>query len=258
MRVWPGQPYPARRDLGRGGRQLRPVLRARHQGGTVPVRFARRDEGSASHRTCPSTPTRSGTPTCPTSSPASSTATASTAPTSRQKGHRFNPHKLLLDPYAKAIGRDLHWDDALFGYKIGDPDGRPVVRRARQRALRPAGGRRRHGLHLGRRPAAAHALAQDAHLRAARQGLHQAPSRRAREAARHLRRRGLRGGHPAPAQPGRHRRRTDAGPSPRRRPPPGREGPDATTGATTRWPSSPRTCATPPGTRRGSRCRSSR
>jgi glycogen operon protein len=37
------------------------------------------------------------------------------------KGHRFNPHKLLLDPYAKAIGRDLHWDDALFGYKIGDP-----------------------------------------------------------------------------------------------------------------------------------------
>jgi glycogen operon protein len=37
------------------------------------------------------------------------------------KGHRFNPRKLILDPYAKAIGRDLRWDDALFGYKIGDP-----------------------------------------------------------------------------------------------------------------------------------------
>jgi glycogen operon protein len=37
------------------------------------------------------------------------------------KGHRFNPNKLLLDPYAKAIGRDLRWDDSLFGYKIGDP-----------------------------------------------------------------------------------------------------------------------------------------
>ncbi len=37
------------------------------------------------------------------------------------KGHRFNPHKVLLDPYAKAIGRDLKWDDSLFGYKIGDP-----------------------------------------------------------------------------------------------------------------------------------------
>jgi glycogen operon protein len=37
------------------------------------------------------------------------------------KGHRFNPNKLLLDPYAKAIGRDLRWDDSLFGYKLGDP-----------------------------------------------------------------------------------------------------------------------------------------
>src|SRR5262245_30307873 len=36
------------------------------------------------------------------------------------KGHRFNHHKVVLDPYAKAIGRDLKWDDSLFGYKIGD------------------------------------------------------------------------------------------------------------------------------------------
>src|SRR5207237_9793246 len=36
-------------------------------------------------------------------------------------GHRFNHHKVLLDPYAKAIGRDLHWEDNLFGYRIGDP-----------------------------------------------------------------------------------------------------------------------------------------
>ena len=39
------------------------------------------------------------------------------------KGHRFNAHKVLLDPYAKAIGRDLTWNDAAFGYKIGDPAG---------------------------------------------------------------------------------------------------------------------------------------
>jgi glycogen operon protein len=37
------------------------------------------------------------------------------------KGVRFNGNKLLLDPYAKAIGRDLTWDDSLFGYKVGDP-----------------------------------------------------------------------------------------------------------------------------------------
>lgn len=37
------------------------------------------------------------------------------------KGHRFNANKIVLDPYAKAIGRDLRWDDSLFGYAIGDP-----------------------------------------------------------------------------------------------------------------------------------------
>jgi isoamylase len=37
-------------------------------------------------------------------------------------GHRFNPAKLLLDPYAKAITRGVRWSDALFGYRVGDPD----------------------------------------------------------------------------------------------------------------------------------------
>jgi glycogen operon protein len=36
-------------------------------------------------------------------------------------GHRFNPNKIVLDPYAKLIGRDLCWCDAMFGYTIGDP-----------------------------------------------------------------------------------------------------------------------------------------
>jgi len=39
-----------------------------------------------------------------------------------KQGQRFNPHKVVLDPYAKAIGRDLRWDDALFGYTIGHAD----------------------------------------------------------------------------------------------------------------------------------------
>jgi glycogen operon protein len=38
-----------------------------------------------------------------------------------EKGHRFNPNKVLLDPYAKAIGRDLVWSDTMFGYRVGDP-----------------------------------------------------------------------------------------------------------------------------------------
>jgi len=35
------------------------------------------------------------------------------------EGHRFNPHKLLLDPYAKNIVGSVRWSDALFGYTIG-------------------------------------------------------------------------------------------------------------------------------------------
>ncbi len=37
-----------------------------------------------------------------------------------EKGLRFNHNKLLLDPYAKAIGREITWDDSLYGYRIGD------------------------------------------------------------------------------------------------------------------------------------------
>ncbi|MGH9204604.1 MAG: glycogen debranching protein, partial [Vicinamibacterales bacterium] len=36
-------------------------------------------------------------------------------------GHRFNPAKLLIDPYARAINGRVRWDDSLFGYAIGDP-----------------------------------------------------------------------------------------------------------------------------------------
>ncbi len=34
-------------------------------------------------------------------------------------GHRFNPHKLLLDPYAREHVGELKWDPAVFGYTIG-------------------------------------------------------------------------------------------------------------------------------------------
>ena len=37
------------------------------------------------------------------------------------RGHRFNPHKLLLDPYAKAVAGGLRWSDAHFGYRLGAP-----------------------------------------------------------------------------------------------------------------------------------------
>src|SRR4029453_9434095 len=42
------------------------------------------------------------------------------------RGHRFNPSKILLDPYARIIGRPLTWHPSLFGYAPGsNGDGAP-------------------------------------------------------------------------------------------------------------------------------------
>ncbi|MGC1787552.1 MAG: glycogen debranching protein GlgX, partial [Terriglobales bacterium] len=40
-------------------------------------------------------------------------------PYAPEQGQRFNPHKLLLDPYGKQIHGSLNWTDSHFGYKIG-------------------------------------------------------------------------------------------------------------------------------------------
>jgi isoamylase len=42
-------------------------------------------------------------------------------PYAPEKGHRFNPNKLLIDPYAKSLYGDIRWHDACFGYRVGSP-----------------------------------------------------------------------------------------------------------------------------------------
>ena len=37
-------------------------------------------------------------------------------------GHRFNPNKVVLDPYTQAVGRTVRWGDDMYGYRIGDPE----------------------------------------------------------------------------------------------------------------------------------------
>ena len=43
-------------------------------------------------------------------------------PFSPHSGHRFNPNKLVLDPYTKVVGRPVRWDESLFGFKFGQDD----------------------------------------------------------------------------------------------------------------------------------------
>ncbi len=43
-------------------------------------------------------------------------------PYAPHQGHRFNPNKLVIDPYARAIAGAIEWHDSVFGYQIGHPD----------------------------------------------------------------------------------------------------------------------------------------
>ena len=38
-------------------------------------------------------------------------------PYAPEQGHRFNHHKLLLDPYARGLAGNVHWSDALYGFR---------------------------------------------------------------------------------------------------------------------------------------------
>jgi isoamylase len=38
------------------------------------------------------------------------------------RGHRYNPAKLLLDPYARAIEGQVDWNPSMFGYPLGGDD----------------------------------------------------------------------------------------------------------------------------------------
>jgi isoamylase len=37
-------------------------------------------------------------------------------------GHRFNPNKVVMDPYARVVGRPVRWDESLFGFRAGHDD----------------------------------------------------------------------------------------------------------------------------------------
>jgi len=37
-------------------------------------------------------------------------------------GQRFNPHKVLIDPYAKAVSAHVEWSDAIYGYPVASRD----------------------------------------------------------------------------------------------------------------------------------------
>ena len=135
-----------------------------------------------------------------------------------EQGHRFNPDKLLIDPYAKSIEGAVDWNAGnVLPYVPGGDDADLERDDEDDAAAIPKSVVIDESFDWQEDRPPAPALARDRHLRAAREGLHEADGAGARAAARHLRGPRLRAGARVPLVARRHRRRAAADPPHRRR-----------------------------------------
>ncbi|MGH7962159.1 MAG: glycogen debranching protein, partial [Candidatus Binatia bacterium] len=121
MRVWPGQPYPQGATWDGAGVNF--ALFSENATGVDLCLFDKPEDGGKEVRI----PLTEHTDQVwhaylPEVRPGQLYGYRVHGPYEPQAGHRFNPAKLLLDPYAKAIAGIVQWSDALFGYTVGHAD----------------------------------------------------------------------------------------------------------------------------------------
>ncbi|MDZ7620824.1 MAG: glycogen debranching protein GlgX, partial [Patescibacteria group bacterium] len=118
MRVWPGRPYPLGAKWDGGGVNF--SIFSEHATKVELCLFDSPEARSESHRIqLPEQTDMAWHGYLPDVRPGQLYGYRVHGPFDPAAGHRFNPAKVLLDPYANAIGRDLAWADELFGYQIG-------------------------------------------------------------------------------------------------------------------------------------------
>jgi isoamylase len=120
LRVWPGRPYPLGTTW--DGRGVNFALFSEHAKRVELCLFDAVD--STEERIC--IPMREQTDLVwhcylPGIKPGQLYGYRVHGPYDPAQGHRFNANKVLLDPYAKLLGRDIQWADEMFGYRVGDP-----------------------------------------------------------------------------------------------------------------------------------------
>ncbi|MDB4877534.1 MAG: glycogen debranching enzyme GlgX [Gemmatimonadetes bacterium] len=118
MRVWPGQPYP----LGASwdGQGVNFAIFTEHATAVELCLFSHEDDAVESQKIM----LREYTDQVwhcylPDVRPGQFYGYRVHGPYEPDQGHRFNPAKLLIDPYAKAITGSIKWSNALFAYKVG-------------------------------------------------------------------------------------------------------------------------------------------
>ena len=117
MRVWPGQPYPLGATWDGSGVNF--AIFSENATGVELCLFDGPDDGTERERIW----MRERTDQVwhcylPDVRPGQFYGFRVHGPYDPASGHRFNPAKLLFDPYAKAITGSIRWSDALFAYKM--------------------------------------------------------------------------------------------------------------------------------------------
>ena len=124
MRVWRGDPYPLGATWDGGGVNF--AIFSEHATGVELCLF---DQAGAEERIAIAEQTDQVWHCyLPDARPGQRYGYRVAGPYEPAHGHRFNPAKLLLDPYAKRIDGDVTWNDSLFGYRIGQEAEEPDER----------------------------------------------------------------------------------------------------------------------------------
>ena len=121
MRVWPGKPFP--RGATWDGAGVNFALFAEHATGVDLCLFdSATDKKETDRIPLPEQTDLIWHGSFPDLRPGQIYGYRVHGPYDPENGMRFNANKVLFDPYGKAVGRDLIWDDSLFGYTIGHED----------------------------------------------------------------------------------------------------------------------------------------
>ncbi len=121
MRIWPGHPYPLGATW--DGQGVNFAIFSENATGVELCLFAHEDDGTESYKI----PLRERTDQVfhcylPDVRPGQFYGYRVHGPYEPRNGQRFNPAKLLIDPYAKAITGTIKWSNALFAYNVGSPN----------------------------------------------------------------------------------------------------------------------------------------
>ena len=119
MRVWPGQPYPLGANFDGTGTNFAVFSEVAER-----VELCLFDEDGTEWKVdLPEVDGHTWHGYLPNVGPGQRYGYRVHGPWAPPHGHRSNSSKLLLDPYAKAVDGDVKWDEAMFGYRMGDPEG---------------------------------------------------------------------------------------------------------------------------------------